>query len=89
MTFSILELENGNRSLEFDETDLPVLEAFLHSNFKDMEIQKRIIHSDIVLADTRLMFYNDWWGDPCLISLDEKGALLLDSIFIRLSAGEK
>lgn len=88
MTFSILELENGNRSLEFDETDLPVLAAFLRSNFGEMDMQEQAIHTDLVFAGTRLMFYNEW-GDPCLISLDEKGALLLDSIFTRLSAGEK
>ncbi|OBZ95982.1 hypothetical protein ADU59_06210 [Pararhizobium polonicum] len=87
MTFTLLKLEGGNRSLEFDEADLPVLAAFLQRNFAEPDMQEQAIHTNLVIAGTRLMYYNEW-GDLCLIWLDEKGALLLDSIFTRLSAGE-
>ncbi len=87
MVFRILEHDGRTHSLEFDETDLPVLEAFLDKNFADIKIQKQTIHSDVVLAGIALIFYNEW-EDPCLISMDEEGGHLLDFIFNGLSASE-
>ncbi|KQS96441.1 MULTISPECIES: hypothetical protein [unclassified Rhizobium] len=86
MTFSISKHDGRTHSLEFDETELPALREFLHSHFKEIDIQEHVIHDDVVIAGTRLLFYYEW--DPCLISMDEEGGHLLDFIFTRLSAGE-
>jgi len=86
MAFRILELQGVSRSLEFDETDLPALREFLHSQFKEVDIQENVLHADLFVAGTRLVFYHEW--DPCLMSHDEQGSSLLDFIYTCLSASE-
>ena len=79
MAYSLLELNNGNWSLEFDESDIPSVSAAIRELFSDFQEKKGVIANELGLDGAKLIFSNEW-GLPCILASCEVGGTYLKQL---------
>ncbi len=72
-TVRVLELSDGNCSLEVGELSLVELKKCIERLWGAVEIGPYITSQSVRFGDCDFVFQNEW-DDPCLISLSTAGA---------------
>lgn len=72
-TLRVLELSNGNCSLEVGEVSLVELKKCIETLWGTIEIGPYFASQSVRFGDCDFVFQNEW-DDPCLISLSTEGA---------------
>jgi hypothetical protein len=76
---TLLELDSGNVSLEFDEAELDALKAAIADRFGGIRtIRKTALHDVVQFGGEEFTYYHEW--DPCLISQSAEGARMLRTV---------
>ena len=83
-TLRVLELSDGNCSLELGEISLAVVKTRIEELWGVMETGSYLASQSVRFGDCDFLFQKEW-DDPCLISLSTEGAAHLRRLAQSLS----
>ncbi len=85
MTISLLNLDSGSASLEFDDADWPAVKAAIISQFGEILPQElgAYAYINVEFGGEGFIYYDEF--DPCLIAPTKKGADMLRLIAASLT----
>ncbi|WP_133485648.1 hypothetical protein [Aliiroseovarius marinus] len=78
MAFKLITLTNGGVSLEFDQSDLPIVVEAITALYGTPVMRKQVLCELWEFGGGELIYYNEW--DPCLIAQSEESNEALQNL---------
>jgi hypothetical protein len=70
MAFKLITLTNGRVSLDFDQSDLPIVVEAITALYGAPAMRKQVLCELWEFGGGEFIYYNEW--DPCLIAQSEE-----------------
>lgn len=86
MAVTLLSLDNGHRSLEYQRADVPLVKTAIRELFSEPKLVEQYAVCSTVQIEGIDFIYQDEWDDLCLISQSATGDAILTAIAERLKA---